>query len=513
MQPGNPDGQALTDPESEQERRGASRKIGIVGLLLGFLLFGATLVWPPPDGMSPEAWRVAGLGLLMATWWITEAIPIPATALLPIPALPLLGVTTIEGATAPFANPVIFLFMGGFMLAQAMQRWTLHRRMAYGIIMGTGTAPFRLIAGFMLASAFLSMWVSNTAVAVMMLPVGLSVIQVVGGGLIEEGRPPGDPAFAVALLLGIAYGASIGGAATLIGTPPNALLAGYLLDQYGLEIGFAQWMVIGVPLSLILLPIAWGLLTRVSFHVDPEGPELAPDDLEGMKESLGAMSSGERRVAWVFGATAAAWIFRPLLQGLIPGLSDAGIAIAASLLLFVLPAGGAARAKLLNWDWARRIPWDILILFGGGLSLAAAITSSGLAGWIGTELHAAGRLPLLGLVTVTCILLVSLTELTSNTASAAAFLPILAGLAVALGEDPLFLLVPATLAASCAFMLPVATPPNAIVFGSTFIRIGHMVRAGVLLNLTVIALIPLLTFLLLRLFFGAVPGTLPTWVG
>jgi sodium-dependent dicarboxylate transporter 2/3/5 len=484
------------------EPSGERQPLRRLGLVLGPVLLLATVILPPPGSLALEAWRVAGLGALMATWWVTESIPIPAVAFLPIPLLPVLGVGSVEEAAAPFANPVIFLFMGGFMLAQAMQRWNLHRRIAFGIIAWTGTPPRRLVAGFMVASAFLSMWVSNTAVAVMMLPIGVSVIQVVMGEADGDGGGTGDPAFPVALLLGIAYGASIGGTATLIGTPPNAFLAGFMAEEFDVQVGFGQWMLVGVPLALVLLPLTWVVVTRLAFHVDPRGPQLEPGALRAFREALGAIAAPEARTAWVFGATAVAWIARPILEGWVPGLSDAGIAMAATLVLFLLPAGGGNRGALLDWDWAKRIPWGILILFGGGLSLAAAISSSGLAEWIGGALQGAGRLPVLALMLLVSALLVFLTELTSNTASAAAFVPILAGLAVALGRDPLLLTVPAALGASCAFMLPVATPPNAIVFGTGYMRMGHMVKAGFFLNLAVIAVIPFLTFVLLRLFFG-----------
>jgi len=478
------------------------------GFMVGPICLVATILLPAPGGMPTEAWRVAGVGLLMAIWWVTEVIPIPATALLPLVLLPLLDVSSVDEAARPFANPVIFLFMGGFMLAQSMQRWNLHRRLAFAIIARTGTPPLKLIAGFMAAAAFLSMWVSNTAVAVMMLPIGMSVIQVVGGDAREPGAPPGDPAFAVALLLGIAYGSSIGGTATLIGTPPNALLAGFLAQEFGVDIGFGRWLLIGLPVALVLLPLCWLLLTRVAFPVDPRGPELPADVLRSFRDSLGRVGPAERRVAWVFGGTAVAWIVRPLAESWIPGLSDAGIAIAATLALFLLPSGEPRGGTVLNWDWARRIPWDILILFGGGLSLAGAISASGLAEWIGASLQALGAFPVLALMFLVTLLLIFLTELTSNTASAAAFIPILAGLAVAIGAEPLMLVVPATLAASCAFMLPVATPPNAIVFASTFIRMGHMVRAGLFLNILAAALIPLITYLVLHFLLGSTPELL-----
>jgi solute carrier family 13 (sodium-dependent dicarboxylate transporter), member 2/3/5 len=473
-----------------------------LGWTLGPILFLVTLMVPPPAGMEPEAWRVAGLGLLMATWWMTETLPIPVTALLPLPLLPLLGVGTVDEAAAPFANPIIFLFMGGFMLAKAMERWDLHRRMALAIILRSGTRRPRLVAGFMAATAFLSMWVSNTAVAVMMLPIGLSVIRVVRAGTPRDAGPPED-SFDVALLLGIAYAASIGGVATLIGTPPNALLAGFMADEYGIDLGFAQWMLVGLPVTLILLPLTWLLLTQVLFRVGPdsEGSD-ASAGLMGLRQELGTIRSPERRVAWVFGLTALAWISRPLLSNWIPGLSDAGIAIAATVVLFSLPAGGDEDGPVLNWEWARKIPWGILLLFGGGLSLAGAITRSGLAVWIGEALTVAGAIPFALLLLLVAVVIVFLTEITSNTATAAAFIPILAGLAVALGHDPLLFTVIAALAASCAFMLPVATPPNAVVFGSGAIRMEEMVKAGFLLNLLVIVLTPLVAYLALRAFFG-----------
>jgi solute carrier family 13 (sodium-dependent dicarboxylate transporter), member 2/3/5 len=482
-----------------------------VGTVLGPAFLLVSLVLPPPPDMGVEAWRAAGLALLMATWWVTEVVPLPITALLPLPLIPLLGISGIEAAAAPFANPVIFLFLGGFMIAQAMQRWDLHRRIAFGIIARTGTSPMRLVAGFMIAAAFLSMWVSNTAVAVMMLPIGVSVIQVFHGAreaATEPGLPDDLPAspFAVALLLGIAYACSIGGVATLIGTPPNALLAGFLADEFGVRIGFAQWMMVGLPMTLILLPLTWLLLTRVVFRVEGESHGSVAGVVEGLRRSLGAIGPGERRVAWVFVGTALAWMVRPLAERWIPGLTDAGIAIAATLILFLVPSGEREGGAVLNWEWARRIPWDVLLLFGGGLSLAAALSSSGLAAWIGDQLRGADQLPLVVLLLLVSGLIIFLTELMSNTASIAAFLPILAAIAIALRLDPLLLTVPATLAASCAFMLPVATPPNAIVFGSGYVRIGHMARAGIVLNLVVIVLVPALAWVAVTLVFAGIPS-------
>jgi len=483
-----------------------------VGWLLGGAFLLATLIIPPPGGMETAQWRVAGIGLLMAAWWMTEVLPIPVTALIPLALLPLLGASTMQEAAAPFADPIIFLFLGGFMIAQAMQRWDLHRRLALGIILRTGTEPGRLVAGFMLATAFLSMWVSNTAVAVMMLPIGLSVIRVVRGppgqdGLGGDARGPGPDVFGVALLLGIAYAASIGGVATLIGTPPNALLSGFLSREFDMDIGFGAWMLIGLPVTLILLPLTWFLLTRILFRVgesaDQAGAAQASEQsLRSLRGELGEISAPERRVAVIFALTAAAWIIRPLANAWIPGLSDAGIAILATLVLCSLPAGGGREGPLLDWEWARGIPWGILLLFGGGLSLAGAITRTGLAVWIGEALTIAAGVPFVLLLLLVAAVIVFLTEITSNTATAAAFLPILAGLAFALGQDPLLFTVIGALAASCAFMLPVATPPNAVVFGSGVMRMEDMVRAGFILNLVVIVLTPLVAFVVLTTFFG-----------
>jgi len=483
----------------EETRQGLRQPIGLV---LGPILLLVTLLAPPPEGMAPEAWRAAGLGVLMATWWVSEAIPIPATALLPLVLVPLLGLGVIEVAAAPYANPVIFLFMGGFMLAQAVQRWKLHRRIALHLVRRVGTQPVRLIAGFMLATAFLSMWVSNTATAVMMLPIGLSVVELVMQRDPNAPAEPGDMNFAVALMLGIAYSASIGGAATLIGTPPNALLAGFMAESYGVSIGFGQWMLIGVPLAVVMLPVTWLVLTRWVFPVRleeiPGGDAVIEREIAG----LGRPGRGEKMVAVVFVLTALAWIGRPLLEGVFPGLSDAGIAIAATLALFALPVDWRKGVAVLDWDHARRIPWDVLILFGGGLSLAGAITRSGLAEWLGTALSGVDALPLVAVMGVVTLVIIFLTEVTSNTASAAAFLPVLAALAVGIGQDPLLLAVPAALGASCAFMLPVATPPNAIVYGSSFITIPQMARAGFVLNLLFAAAIPLLSYFALKAFFG-----------
>ena len=469
-----------------------------VGLVLGAAAFGLLLLLPAPAGLSAAAWRTAAVGVLMATWWVTEAIPIPATALLPLALFPVLGIGTIGEAATPFANPLIYLFLGGFLLAQAMQGVGLPRRIALDTVRLFGTRPASVIAGIMAASAFLSMWVSNTATALMMLPIGLSLIELLPG----DREDPDRRRFGTALMLGIAYACSIGGMGTLIGTPPNAFLAGFMLETYGVSIGFAQWMLLGVPLVLVGLPLTWFILTRIVFPVpfaEIPGGQLLLDE---RRAGLGPLRPAEKRVAIVFALTALAWMTRPLLQDWIPGLSDAGIAIGAAIVLFLLPAGETDGRRLLSWRQAEATPWGVLVLFGGGLSLAAAIGSTGLGDWLGGQMESISHWPLLLLVATVVAFIILLTELTSNTATAATFLPVLGALALVIGQDPLVLAVPAALAASGAFMLPVATPPNAIVYGSGAIQITDMVRAGVWINLLFTVLITAAARLLLPLVFG-----------
>lgn len=473
-----------------------------IGLWLGPALFITLLILPPPGELSPEAWRVAALGLLMATWWISEAIPIPATGLLPIVALPLLGVGSIGEATGPYANPLIFLFMGGFMIALAMQRWQLHRRIALAIIAFVGTSPRRIVLGFMIAAAFLSLWVSNTATALMMLPIALSVIGLSDAGSSLEDRDTTLKNFGIALVLGIAYACNIGGLGTLIGTPPNALMAAFMLETHGVEIGFGQWMLVGLPLVLVGIPLAWLILTRLCFPISIQQLPGGHDVIAEERQQLGRMSRPEFRVALVFASTAGLWIFRPLLDDLLPGLSDAGIAIGAAIALFLIPSGQSRGSFLMDWDTVKNLPWGILILFGGGLSLASAVTQSGLDQAIGQLVLGFEHWPLVLLLGLSVVTVILLTEMTSNTATAAAFLPILAAGAIGLGADPLLFVIPAALAASCAFMLPVATPPNAIVYGSGLLTVPMMVKAGIWLNLLFIGLILVAAYTLMMAVFG-----------
>lgn len=440
----------------------------------------------------------------MATWWISEAIPIPATALIPLVLFPVLGIADIRATATPYAHPLIFLFLGGFIIAAAMQRWGLPRRIALQTIRLIGTRPSRIVLGVMISCAILSMWVSNSATALTMLPIGASLIALLGSEL-DSGAADSSPVgvkFGTALMLGIAYGCTIGGLATLIGTPPNAFLAAFMSDSYGIRIGFAEWMLLGVPLAAVALPIAYFILTRLLFRIEttslPGGEALIRRELERM----GPMSPAERRVLAIFVLTATMWMLRPIVSEWIPAISDAGIAMGGALLLFLVPSHRRSDTRLIDWPTAERVPWGVLVLFGGGLSLAAAIQSSGLTGWIGSAFVGLADLPHWLLVVAVVSVIILLTELTSNTATAATFLPVMGSVAVGLGLSPLMLAVPAALAASAAFMLPVATPPNAIVYGSGAITIPQMVRAGIYLNLLFVGLITAATVFLMPLVFG-----------
>lgn len=458
----------------------------LVGLILGPLLFVVMLLMPTPEGMSPEGQKAAAVTLLMATLWITEAIPIPATALLPIALFPLLGVMPTARVTASYGNHLIYLFMGGFLIAMAIERWQLHRRIALHTIRLVGVTPSRVLLGFMLATAFLSCWISNTATAMLMVTIGMAVLRQLTPGQPKEDEALPPTWFGISLMLGIAYAASIGGVATLIGTPPNAILAGVIEKQYGYSIGFAEWMLFAAPLSLVMLIITWWFLTRVAFR------QTMSQELSGGRnvireqlEQLGAMSRQEKRVLMVFSLVVAAWLFRGLLTE-IPALSeltDSSVAILGALLLFVIPADLKKGQFLLDWKTAVRIPWDIIILFGGGFALTSGFAASGLTEWLGGQLTLLQGANMVILVGAVVLLVIFMTEVTSNTATASLLIPVMSGFALAADIAPLALMASAALAASFAFMLPVATPPNAIVFASRQVTIPQMARVGILLNL------------------------------
>lgn len=462
-----------------------------LGLSIGIILFIAMLFMPPPSGLSTQAWYTAAVAALMVIWWVSEAIPHPATALLPLLLLPLLGVNTIQQATAPYAHPIIFLFMGGFMLAIAMQSCNLHRRISLWIISRVGTHPKAIILGFMLACVLLSMWISNTATTVMMLPIARSIIDLDDSLVSDEQQ---RQYFSVALLLGIAYSASLGGIGTIIGTPPNAFMVGFLQDSYQIKLGFAQWMLFVMPMLIIALPCLYFLLTKFIFPIKASSLSISSDIIANEQAKLGPMSRHEKTVMVVFLLAVFLWVCRPLIQNLIPNLSDAGIAITAALLLFITPINFQEHKFALDWESAKQLPWGILILFGGGLSLASAITLSGLANWIGQLSLLIAHLPLILIIAIPTAIMLLLTEFMGNISATAAILPIVASVAVSLGMSPEILVVPTALAASCAFMLPVATPPNAIVFSSRSINIRQMMRAGFFLNILMIVLIVMTTY-------------------
>ena len=482
-----------------------------VGLVLGILVY---LVMP--GDVPQEARLTAATAVLMAVWWMTEALPIPATALVPLVVFPTLGSTPLDDVGASYGNNVIFLFMGGFLLALAMQRWNLHRRMALLTVRLIGTRPPQMIAGFMIATGFLSMWVSNTATAVMMLPIGISVLLLVNktsdaiddpvDADEEAAATPVKSNFGTALMLGIAYAASIGSLGTIIGTPPNTLLVGYMASEHDVQIGFGQWMIVGVPLAVVLMAACWFLLTKVLFKPEideiPGGRKLIDDELA----KLGTTSAGERRVLVIFVLAALAWVFVPLVTDWVgadtPPITDAGIAMTVGVLLFLLPAGAARGVRLLDWDSALKLPWGVLLLFGGGLALSAQFSSSGLTEWIGDVASGLGGLPVVLLVVLFAAGILFLTELTSNTATAATFLPVAGGIAMGMGMDPLLLAIPVALAATCAFMLPVATPPNAIAYGSGYVSIPQMIKGGIWLNLFGLVLNTAVTMTLAVWVFG-----------
>ncbi len=455
-----------------------------LGPVLGVLVF----LWLGGAEMGTAGRATAAVAVWMAAWWMTEAIPVFATALLPLAVFPLLGIADVRQTAAPYGNPLIFLFLGGFVIAIAMERWGLHRRIAEAAMKAVGDRAERVVGVFIAITAFLSMWISNTATATMMLPIALSLIARAAGD--ESGDDRRQRHFALALLLGLAYGASLGGVATLVGTPPNLFLASFAREQLGVEIGFARWMGMALPMVLIWLVLLWFFLTRLLFPLD--GLRLGAGEAGGRPAA--PMSTGEKATLAVFLAAAGLWVTRPLLAGLefgsvrpLAGLSDTGIAMLAAVSLFLLPAGEGRR--VMDWQHMKRVPWGVLILFGGGLSLAAAMQDNGVSAWIGKQLQGFSGLPPVLVLALATGLMVFLTELTSNTATTAAMVPVYAAAAEGLGLPPMMLAAAAAVAASCAFMLPVATPPNAIVFASGRLHVADMARAGIWMNLVSIAFI------------------------
>lgn len=477
----------------------------LVGLLLGpSLCFVMFLLDGQQQVMSGVAWRTAAVSLWMAVWWATEAVPVAVTALLPLISFDVLGISSLKEAAAPYANPIIYLFLGAFILALAVQRWNLHQRIALIILSHTGTDGVHLVGGFMLVAALLSMWMTNTSTTMMLMPIALSVVSVVLGQATNVSSERAQN-FQVAMLLGLAYAATIGGMATLIGTPPNALLVAFVSENYATQISFLDWMKVGVPVTCVLLPTAWWILTRWVFRIDiPANPQ-TQEHLISLHRDMGLMSTAERRVALVFLLVIVGWVLRrPLVAWLsVDGISDTGIALSGAIALFMLPSGDRQQPQLLVWDDISQLPWGVLVLFGGGLSLASAIASSGLAQWLGEGLAPLTIFGVAALILGATALVIFLTEMTSNLATTATFLPVIGAMAIESGIDPMVLCVPVTLAASCAFMLPVATAPNAIAFSSGYISIPQMARAGFFLNCAGMLLLTAIALWWAPLIFGS----------
>ncbi|MAP48763.1 MAG: anion transporter [Oceanicaulis sp.] len=472
-----------------------------VGLVLGPIAALITALTFSPEGLPQQATIVAAIGVLMAIWWATEAIPVAITAFLPLVALPILGVVSTREIAAPYAHPIIYLFFGGFVVALAIERCGLHRRIALGVFAIAGADARALVAGFMGAAAFVSMWISNTSTTLMLLPIAVSVFTV-----INETMPTLAPRqrenFGVSLLLGLAYGATLGGVATLVGTPPNAFMVGFMADNYDVQIDFARWMMVGVPVTLVMLPLAWLVLTRFIYPINFKASDEAVQHIRAMREGLGAMSKAEVRTALLFGFLVFGWLSRSWLSSLpfLGELTDTGVAMTAAVAAFLIPSGQKGQA-LMTWDAMSRLPWGVLALFGGGLALATAVTSSGLALWMGQQLVGVGTINAILLVVTATALVIFITELTSNLATTATFLPVIAAIGVETGQDPLIYVIPVTLAASCAFMLPVATPPNAVVFSSGLVAIPAMARVGLVLNIIAVAVLSVVALLLAPVVF------------
>jgi sodium-dependent dicarboxylate transporter 2/3/5 len=481
--------QPVPPPDSgveSQEGAGASGAIAArIGLLLGPALAAAMLWLGPPEGLTAPGWHTLALLAWMVAWWVTEPVPIAATSLLPIVWLPLGGIATAAEATAAYADPIIFLFIGGFMLAFAIERWRLHQRIALGTIAAVGSRPVALLGSFALASCLLSMWISNTATALMLMPTALGVAAAIAPASTRASEPAADTSgVAAGLVLMVAYGASIGGIGTPIGSPTNLVAMGYL-EKQGLNLGFAQWMIIAMPLMLVMLLAAWAVLAWPLRGL--RGDAGVVETLAAERRALGPIGAPERRVSIVFLIVALAWMCSPLLKKIdgLQGINDTAIAIAGVLLLFVLPAGDApgSRTRLLDWKTAERIPWGVALLFGGGLSVAAAMDAHGVSQWLGEAMSGVGALHPLVVLLLLAALTVFASEFMSNTATLAAFLPVIGAISLATGLPPLVLVFNAAMAASLAFMMPVGTPPNAIAYGTGRVRIRQMIRMGLWLNL------------------------------
>ena len=501
-------------------RAGTSAKR--IGLWMGLLVFSILLLFPIDPGNTPAS-RMAAVALLMAIWWVSDCIPLFATALLPLIFFPVLGIMSGRETAPLYFNNVIVLFIGGFMIALTMEKWNLHRRIALAIIYAVGGGPARMVLGFMMAAAFLSMWISNTATAVMMVPIGLAMVLQIE----EEFGEEQARSFSVGLMLGIAYACSVGGLMTLVGTPPNLSFIRIfeILFPDAPSIAFGQWMAMALPLGVVMILSAWFLITHI-FYRAPAELEVDREVVEAEKAALGAVSYEEKVVLAVFAATAFLWVFRVDIQlgiATLPGWSrllpypdlidDGTVAIGMASLLFFIPTRnrGGGETRIMGRGVIPRLPWNIVLLFGGGFALAAGFQSTGLAQLVGDQFQAVSNLPIFGLILLVCLMITFLTFFFNDTATTEMILPILASIAVATETHPLILMIPATLSASCAFMMPVATPPNAIIFGSGRLTVGQMARIGVFLNLLGALVIALVVYFIATTIFSIDPSTPPDW--
>ncbi|MTH54938.1 DASS family sodium-coupled anion symporter [Bacillus mangrovi] len=487
------------EPEPRSYKRGQ-----LIGLILGPLLFLLSVLFFSPEELSSEGRMVFAITLWVATWWITEAIPIPATSLLPIILLPITSALPMDEVTASYGNPIVFLFLGGFMIALAMEKWNLHKRIALNIISVVGTSTSNIVLGFMIATGFLSMWVSNTAAVMMMIPIGTAITYQVSQALKGSSKDLAaeEEKFSKVLIFAIGYAGTIGGLGTLIGTPPNIILAGIVSELYGVQISFGSWMLFAVPVVILLLFSTWFYLVKVAHPMKikeiPGGKELIRNE----KSALGRMSFEEKAVSIIFIFAAFMWISQTFLwKGIIPGIDDTMVAITAGVIFFLIPAKKKGE-RLLDWSVAKDIPWGILLLFGGGLAIAGGFSSTGLAEWLGNQLKVLDGVHFLIMIIVVTTFVLFLTEITSNTATATMILPVLASLAVAINVHPYAIMVPAAMAANCAFMLPVGTPPNAIIFATGKLKITEMVKHGFWVNIFCVILIVGAVYLLLPVLWG-----------
>ena len=479
----------------------------IIGIVLGLIIFSLFLFSPPADGISKTGWITAGVALLMTVWWISEAVPIYITGIIPLIIFPLTDVFKIKTVATSYSHPLVLLFLGGFIIASALEKTGLHKRIALRILKFFGTSQSNILAGFMFTTALLSMWVSNTASTIMMLPIAMSVIVIFNK---EVKVVNSKNEFSKALLLSIAYSASIGGTATLIGTPTNIMLVSILNDTYGYEISFAQWLKIGLPIVIILIPISWLYLSNIIFKLSNKSSNEVDKIIIKLNKQLGKASFAEKVVAFIFILTASLWILRRKInQEFNLDLNDTSIGLLGALLLFMIPINKKERS--INWETASKIPWGVLLLVGGGISLSSAIKSSGLGEWIGSFSFLFNDLNPYLLILFSLVLIVFLTELNSNTATVATFIPILIVLTVDLNYNPLFFIIPVTIAASCAFMLPIATPPNAVIFGSGKIKIQDMVVTGFFLNIIAISVVGAISLVIFNI-LGYQLDVRPEWI-